>query len=161
MGHGLDFIFIDDAHLVSEPEIYQALRLYPKRIVIAGNNISSNKQDRVTNAIHLQRLMKDNYNSMFSRLANSDHALVLQLSSQHRVGGVLKKLNEHVFQVPYGREGTLSFREMPFHLSVVSKLIGKLVFYDLAYLKEIGRGHEKTRSWRDNEEVYFVTGLLG
>lgn len=53
--------------------------------------------------------MKDNHNSMFSRMANSDYALVSQLSSQHRIGGVLKKLNESVFQVPFGREGTLSF----------------------------------------------------
>ena len=46
------------------------------RIIMAGNYIPTNKQDKVKNAIHLQRLMKDNYSSMFSRLANSDQALV-------------------------------------------------------------------------------------
>ena len=89
------------------------------RVVMAGNYIPTSKQDKVNNAIHLQRLMKDNYNSMFSRLANSDQALVYQLSSQHRIGGILKKLNEGVFQVPFGREGTLSFKETPFHLKIV------------------------------------------
>jgi len=54
----------------------------------------------------------------------------------------------------------LSFRETPFHLNIVGKLINKLVFYDLAYLKEMGRGDERSR-WRDSEEVYFVAGLLG
>ena len=126
---------------------------------MAGNYIPPNKQDLVTNGIHLQRLMKDNYNSMFSRLANSNQALVNQLSSQHRIGGVLKKLNENVFQVAFGREGTLSFRQMPFHLDVITKLVSKLCFFDLAYLREIGRGDERSR-WKDNEEVYFVAGLL-
>ena len=97
---------------------------------------------------------------MFSRLANSDQALVNQLSSQHRIGGVLKKLNEHVFQVPFGREGTLSFKAIPFHVNVMTKLITKLCFFDLAYLREIGRGDQRSR-WKDFEEVYFVTGLLG
>ena len=72
---------------------------------------------------------------------------------------MLKKLNESVFQVPFGREGTLSFRDLPFHLDVITKLISKLCFFDLAYLREIGRGDERSR-WKDNEEVYFVAGLL-
>lgn len=87
-------------------------------------------------------------------------ALVSTLVAQHRVGGVLKKLNEVVFQVPLGREGTMGFTEPPYHLQVLQKLIGKLVFFDLAYLKEIGRGDQRSR-WRDNEEVYFVAALLG
>ena len=96
---------------------------------------------------------------MFGRLANSDQALVSQLTSQHRIGGALKKLNEFLFQVPFGREGTLTFREVPFHLNVLMKLISKICFFDLAYLREIGRGDERSR-WRDNEEIYFVVGLL-
>ena len=71
----------------------------------------------------------------------------------------MKKLNEFLFQVPFGREGTLTFREMPFHLNVLMKLISKICFFDLAYLREIGRGDERSR-WRDNEEIYFVVGLL-
>lgn len=54
--------------------------------------------------------MQNPHRSMFLRLAYSDQALIHALNSQNRVGGVLKKLNEYVFQVPYGREGTLSFR---------------------------------------------------
>ena len=38
---GVDFLFIDDAHLISEVELYQALKLYPKRIVLAGNFITA------------------------------------------------------------------------------------------------------------------------
>ena len=45
---------------------------------------------------------------------------------------------------------------MPLHLDIVSKLINKLVFFDLSYLREMGRGQR----WRDNEEVYFVANLL-
>ena len=48
---------------------------------------------------------------------------------------------------------------MPFHLDVITKLVSKLCFFDLAYLREIGRGDERSR-WKDNEEVYFVAGLL-
>ena len=40
------------------------------------------------------------------------------------------------------------------------KLIGKLIFFDLAYLKELGRGDQRSR-WKDNEETYFVAALLG
>ena len=61
--------------------------------------------------------------------------------------------------MPFGREGTLSFRQLPFHLDVIGKLVSKLCFFDLAYLREIGRGDERSR-WRDNEEIYFVVGLL-
>lgn len=49
----IDFLFIDDAHLVSEPEIYQALRLYPKRVIIAGNYIPAFKQELVSNGQYL------------------------------------------------------------------------------------------------------------
>ena len=73
---------------------------------------------------------------------------------------MLKKLNEHVFQVPFGREGTLSFKNIPFHVNVMTKLISKLCFFDLAYLREIGRGDQRSR-WKDFEEVYFVAALLG
>ena len=45
------------------------------------------------------------------------------------------------------------------HLDIVSKLINKLCFFDLGYLREIGRGDERSR-WRDSEEVFFVVGLL-
>ena len=41
----VDFLFIDDAHLVSEPELYQALRLYPKRVILSGNYIPPFKQE--------------------------------------------------------------------------------------------------------------------
>ena len=34
----------------------------------------------------------------------------------------------------------MGFAEAPHHLQVMQKLIGKLVFFDLAYLKELGRG---------------------
>lgn len=45
------------------------------------------------------------------------------------------------------------------HLEIVSKLINKLCFFDLAYLREMGRGDERSR-WKDGEEVFFVVGLL-
>ena len=54
----------------------------------------------------------------------------------------------------------MGFAEAPHHIQVMQKLIGKLVFFDLAYLKEIGRGNERSR-WRDREEVFFVAALLG
>jgi len=66
---GLDFLFIDDAHLVSEVEVYLALRYYPKRVVMAGNFISASQQDKVSNGLFLRSLMKDTHYSMFSRLA--------------------------------------------------------------------------------------------
>jgi len=44
-------------------------------------------------------------------------------------------------------------------VEVVGKLVSKLCFFDLAYLREIGRGDERSR-WRDNEEIYFTVGLL-
>ena len=54
----------------------------------------------------------------------------------------------------------MGFAEPPQHLLVMQKLIGKLVFFDLAYLKEIGRGDQRSR-WKDREEIFFVTALLG
>ena len=42
---GVDYLFIDDAHLIPEPETYQALKLYPKRVIMAGNYIPPNKQE--------------------------------------------------------------------------------------------------------------------
>ena len=94
---GTDYIFVDDAHLVSEVSIYQALRLYPKRVILAGTFVSANQQDKVTNGVHLRNLMLNPHHSMFLRLAYSEQALVHSLSSQHRIGGVLKKMNEFVF----------------------------------------------------------------
>lgn len=44
---GVDFLVIDDAHLVSEPAMYQALRLYPKRLILSGAFIPQNKQEQV------------------------------------------------------------------------------------------------------------------
>lgn len=37
-----DYLLIDDAHLISEVELYQALRIYPKRVVMAGNFVTAN-----------------------------------------------------------------------------------------------------------------------
>lgn len=42
---GVDFLVIDDAHLISEPAMYQALRLYPKRLILSGAFITQNRQD--------------------------------------------------------------------------------------------------------------------
>ena len=54
----------------------------------------------------------------------------------------------------------MGFTEAPHHLQVLQKLMGKLIFFDLAYLKELGRGDQRSR-WKDNEEIYFVAALLG
>ena len=59
-----------------------------------------------------------------------------------------------------GREGTVSFSEAPYNQQVIMQLMGKLVFFDLAYLKELGRGDQRSR-WKDNEEIFFTTALLG
>mmetsp|Transcript_45186 Transcript_45186/g.59935 ORF Transcript_45186/g.59935 Transcript_45186/m.59935 type:complete len:99 (+) Transcript_45186:1930-2226(+) len=68
----VDFLFVDDAHMLSEVELFQALRLYPKRVVMAGNFISTGQQDKVANGPYLRSLMKDSYYSMFTRLAYSE-----------------------------------------------------------------------------------------
>jgi hypothetical protein len=34
-----------------------------------------------------------------------------------------------------------------------------LVFFDLAYLMELGRGDARAK-WRNEEEIYFVVALL-
>lgn len=140
--------------------MYHALGLYPKRLILSGCSMTSKSDEIVQNGHMRERLTKDLRFSMFCRLVQSGQAFVSTLSNQHRVGGVLKKLSELIFNAPLGREGSLSFKEVPQHLQILQKIIGRLIFFDLAYLKEIGRGDGRSR-WKDNEEVYFVAGLLG
>lgn len=54
-----------------------------------------------------------------------------------------------------GRESCLSF----FAIDFVQRLLGRLVFFDLAYLMELGRGDARAK-WRNEEEIYFVIALL-
>ena len=37
MPKGVDYLIIDDAHLISEPQIFKALKIYPKRLILSGN----------------------------------------------------------------------------------------------------------------------------
>ena len=53
---------------------------------------------------------------------------------------MLKKVNEVVFGVGLGKEGALSFKEDSFFVKTLQNLISKLVFFDLQYLHELGRG---------------------
>ena len=46
----VDYLIIDDSHIVPEPAIYHALRLFPKRLILSGAYIAENKQEFVKNA---------------------------------------------------------------------------------------------------------------
>lgn len=57
-----------------------------------------------------------------------------------------------------GREGCFQFGTLgDSSIDTVQRLLSRLVFFDLAYLMELGRGNE---NWRKQEEIYFVVALL-
>jgi hypothetical protein len=94
---GVDFLIIDDAHAITESQTYLGLALCPKRLVLSGTHLM------VENHKGPQKPFSHG-TSMFKRLV-LQHGFVLDLKSQHRAGGLLKKLNEIMFSVPMGREG--------------------------------------------------------
>ena len=59
-----------------------------------------------------------------------------------------------------GREGCFQFGSLgDSSIDIVQKLLSRLVFFDLAYLMEFGRGDQRS-TWRNNEEIFFVIALL-
>jgi hypothetical protein len=73
------FLFLDDAHMVSEPKIFQALRLQPERMVLYGNS----------------SLTSSNL-SLFLRLVEND-GYIMRMSSYHKEDMLMKKVNETLF----------------------------------------------------------------
>ena len=63
-----------------------------------------------------------------------------------------------MFNVQMGREGCFTFAGSQTG-DFVQRLLGRLVFFDLAYLMELGRGDARAK-WRNEEEIYFVVALL-
>ena len=96
---------------------------------------------------------------MFKRIV-LQNGYVQDLKSQHRAGGILKKLNETMFRVQMGREACFEFGNLgESSIDTVHKLLSRLVFFDLAYLMEFGRG-ERRVNWRNREEIFFIVALL-
>ena len=57
-----------------------------------------------------------------------------------------------------GREGCFQFGTLgDSSIDTAQRLLSRLVFFDLAYLMEFGRGKD---NWRNREEMYFVVALL-
>ena len=65
-----------------------------------------------------------------------------------------------MFGVQMGREACFQFGNLgDSTIETVQKLLSRLVFFDLAYLKEFGRGDQRS-TWRNNEEIFFIVALL-
>lgn len=95
---GCDLMIIDDAHLLSESQVFLGLRHSPKRLILSGTHFTSFGDSQKTHRTLNQA------SSMFKRLI-VQNGFVQDLKSQHRAGGILKKLNETIFSVQMGREG--------------------------------------------------------
>ena len=74
------FVFVDDAHTVSKPQLMQVMRLLPERVVLLGNS----------------QLVGKKHQSLFSRLIQNE-GYFIKLTSQHRLENLMRKVNETLF----------------------------------------------------------------
>jgi len=117
---------------VKETQLFNALRLRPTKMILFGEHLKD------------KHFMCSPFDSFFSRMAYKE-AYLLTLNSQHRLNGQLKSLNENVFQLPIGRSSLITYADQSQTCDLLGKLIGKLVFFDLSYLREVGH----VAQWKD------------